>query len=392
MTVFLHTADWQIGKPFLHVENDEKRYKLKRERINVIRRIKELLDSRQIDFILVAGDMFDSPLPSNADYLEVLDSIGKLNIPVIVIPGNHDHGSYGSIWKNKDFISYKEDLAPNLNLILENKFIEIKDAIIFACPLLQRHVTLDPTLWLREIDWKKFTQEKTRIVIAHGSTQEFASRDYNHEEFEIKTATNLINLDKLNLTEIDYIALGDWHNLKEVKKNVWYCGTPEQDRYDQGDKDKRGQVLCIESKRSFPPKVESIETGELMWHNLKIKFDKDNDVDKLIEKIELLIRGRIQKDLIRIELDGQLSLTGYQKYKDYINELKNKLIDLRIRGKLDCYPQEEELESLISRIEDPMISSIAKNLDKVIKGSKDKEEISLNRNALTELYRLTKII
>jgi DNA repair exonuclease SbcCD nuclease subunit len=42
---------------------------------------------------------------------------------------------------------------------------------------------------------------------------------------------NRITLERLPSSEIDYIALGDWHGIKQVNQKVWYSGTPEIDRF-----------------------------------------------------------------------------------------------------------------------------------------------------------------
>ena len=39
MSTFLHTADWQLGKPFAGVEDPDKRVLLQHERLNAGRRI-----------------------------------------------------------------------------------------------------------------------------------------------------------------------------------------------------------------------------------------------------------------------------------------------------------------------------------------------------------------
>ena len=63
--------------------------------------------------------------------LEVLEEIGSINIPVIVIPGNHDHGALGTIWHREDFIRYKSKFAQNLTLLTERKPIELNQSLIF---------------------------------------------------------------------------------------------------------------------------------------------------------------------------------------------------------------------------------------------------------------------
>ena len=45
MAHFIHTADWQIGKPYRQIADEQKRFKLQQERLNAIGRIRELVNA-----------------------------------------------------------------------------------------------------------------------------------------------------------------------------------------------------------------------------------------------------------------------------------------------------------------------------------------------------------
>ena len=197
---------------------------------------------------MIAGDLFDSPTPSSSSVTEVLEIIGEINIPVIVIPGNHDHGALGTVWYTEIFKKYQKQMAPNFSLLIESHPFEIEDAVVLPCPLLRNKDNTDPTLWLRNFNWNTISTSKPRIVLAHGSVRQFGGQNYNIDKEAQSDANNLINLDHLPKDEIDYIALGDWHNLKQVSENAWYSGTPEADRFDQGEDNHRGQVLQIDAE------------------------------------------------------------------------------------------------------------------------------------------------
>ena len=51
MTCFIHTADWQIGKPYLQIGDDQKRFKLQQERLNVIHRIRDNAHLKKSNFV-----------------------------------------------------------------------------------------------------------------------------------------------------------------------------------------------------------------------------------------------------------------------------------------------------------------------------------------------------
>ena len=389
MTSFIHTADWQIGKPYLQISDEQKRFKLKQERLNVISRISEVINKESLHFVLIAGDLFDSPTPSISVVAEVLELIGQMEVPVLAIPGNHDHGALGTIWHSDDFIRYQEQMAPNFSLLLERKPVELESAFIFPCPLLRNKDTIDPTTWLRNLDWSKYSSNKAKIVLAHGAIQQFGGRDYSLDDDAQSSLTNLIDLDALSKTEIDYIALGDWHNLKKLSDNAWYSGTPEPDRFDQGENNQRGQILKVDVIRDSPILVRPISTGRIQWHNLTFKFNTDNDLMRLEKKIEQLISGRVLRDLLRIQISGGLSLSAYKRYQLLMGDLDKRLLRLRIKGECFQNPGLDEIEDLTRRFEDPLISQVASQLQERLKSQKDLNsyDSSILRVALCELYR-----
>ena len=89
---FLHTADWQIGKPFARISDENKRALVRNARIEAIVRIGDVARETGAEFIVVAGDLFDSPSADKATVSAACSAMGKLGMPVYVIPGNHDHG------------------------------------------------------------------------------------------------------------------------------------------------------------------------------------------------------------------------------------------------------------------------------------------------------------
>ena len=97
MVTFIHSADWQIGKSFARVEDPSKRALLQDERIRAIGRLGELAQAQGAEFIIVAGDLFESSTVPRSTVSKALSAIGALSLPVYVIPGNHDHGGVGGI-------------------------------------------------------------------------------------------------------------------------------------------------------------------------------------------------------------------------------------------------------------------------------------------------------
>ena len=391
MLRLIHTADWQIGKPYGTVADEQKRFRLQQERIAAIGRIRDVARAQGAQLVLVAGDLFDSPTPDATAVLEVLERIGEMEVPVLVIPGNHDHGAPGTVWHRDDFQRHQRQQAPNLQLLLDRQPLVRDEAVVLPCPLLRNQDSSDPTLWLRGLDWSALPTDRPRIVLAHGGVHGFGGRDYEGDEEAQAGANNLIDLAALPAGQIDYIALGDWHNLKQVSGQAWYPGTPEPDRFDQGEGNQRGQVLLVELERGITPEVKPQQTGRIQWHNLKLRFSGDEDLDRFERQLEELTAGRVARDLLRLDVSGSLSLAGHRRYQQLLDDLQNRLLRLRLKGECQQAPEAAELEQLTARSEDPLIAQVAQQLQQRLsrETDPDSDEASRLRTALCELFRFT---
>src|SRR6187399_3115803 len=124
ITRFIHTADWQLGKPFAGVEDLTKRAMLQQERIAVLHRIAAAAQAHDAAFVVVAGDVFDSPGATKTTVSAACATIGAMARPVFVIPGNHDCGGPGSVWEQPFFLREQAQLAPNLRVLLAPEPVE----------------------------------------------------------------------------------------------------------------------------------------------------------------------------------------------------------------------------------------------------------------------------
>lgn len=382
---FLHTADWQVGKPFRQIQEGSKRAILQRERIAMIHRIAGHAREHTVDAVMVAGDLFDSPTPTSSVLLEVLEAIGHMTVPVLIIPGNHDHGGAGSVWHREDFRRHQPDLAANLQILLNRRPLELDQAVVLPCPLLRQRDSRDPTFWLHDLDWDKIPENKPRILLAHGGVQGFAARDYDSDEDDQGQALNCLDLNALPSGSVDYVALGDWHALMEVTPSTWYPGTPEPDRFDRGEANQRSQILLVNVARGTPPEVNPLSTGRLRWHNLTVSLNSSMDLAQLEQQLQDCLGGRVARDLVRIEVEGSLNLADQQRWEQLCTDLNNRLLRLRVKGTIQKTPDIGELRALIEQQENPLVARVASQLQEKI----DAEETSELANlALVELHRL----
>jgi len=373
---FLHTADWQLGKPFAGVADAEKRALLRQERLEVLKRIAAVAQEHGVEFIVVAGDAFDSPAATKDTVAAACAAIGALRRPVFLIPGNHDHGGPGSLWEQPFFLRQKEELAPNLRVLLTPEPVETDTALLLPCPLLRRHESADPAAWLRA---RATDSEKPRIVLAHGSVQGFGEDD---DDEESGGGVNQIELARLDDGRFDYIALGDWHGTKQVSSRAWYAGTPEPDRFPRNDP---GHVLLVAAARGALPEVTAVRTARIGWHEAAFAFSDAAGLEQLDALIGQLTGSRAQQDLLRLELSGLTSLAVAAQLEHRLESWQARLLRLKLTNQTRLEPSAEEIAALTQRAEDPLIARVAQRL-----ADMQGDEAELARLALRELHtRLT---
>lgn len=383
---FLHTADWQLGKPFARISDVGKRSLVRQERFNVVRRIGEVAKAHGAEFVIVAGDLFDSPTADKSTVSSACSAIGQLGLPVYVIPGNHDHGGAGGIWDQEFFVREQSKLAPNLHVLLKAEPVGLEQAWLLPCPLLRRAESGDATGWLRQSGVILNCEcAKPRIVIAHGSTTDFGGS--GGEEEGDNQATNRLELARLPMAELDYIALGDWHGTHQAGEKAWYPGTPENDRFPKGGDHDPGNVLVVELERGGRPQVTPVRTARLGWHELHFDFSGDASLGALQDRLQGMIGQRAGEDLLLLELTGSLGVEASMELEHVLESLESRLLRLKLRNQTAVAPSEAEILALTQRPGDPLISSVSRKL--LALSQTGDEAASTARIALRELHRAT---
>ena len=357
MLTFLHTADWQLGKPFASVQDVAKRSLIQQERIEAIRRIRDVVREKRPRFVLVAGDLFDSPTPTKTVVAQALGVIGEIPVPIYAIPGNHDHGGIGSLWEQPFFVSEHRARAANLHVLLERRPVERDDAVILPCPLLHRQETTDPMAWIRDLDATLFG-DRPRIVLAHGSVGTFGSQA---DADDTAGAPNVLDLDALPTGEIDYVALGDWHGFRQVGPKAWYSGTHETDRFPKGGQ-QPGHVACVTAVRGGSPSVEPVRTGRLAW--LEAALDLGDDGPRQCEAAldGLTKDAGFDRCLLDLSLGGRVSLAARRELDSVLEAWSHRLLRLDVHDDVTLVPSEDEIRSLTERANDPIVSRVAADL------------------------------
>ena len=309
---FIHTADWQVGKPFGNVPGDAGAA-LRRQRIDTVAALARLASERQVDAVLVAGDAFDSNEVEDRTIYHLLSALAPFDGKWIFLPGNHDAALPHSVWTRLRRLSAGENIA----IAEEPSPIVLHDAaaVILPAPLKRRRENSDLTGWF---DHAKTPPGAVRIGLAHGSV---ANRLPAASE-----ATNAIADTRAETARLDYLALGDWHGTVEIAPRTWYSGTPETDRHRNNAS---GNVLLVEVDHAgAAPRVEAISVGAFAWRRLEVAI-LDGDATVVNNALQSLDTepGRAVVELV---LSGFVSLAERYRLETELTQWRARLHHLTV--------------------------------------------------------------
>lgn len=323
----LHTADWQVGKPFGNVPGDAGAM-LRRQRIDTVATLARLAAEQQVDAVLVAGDAFDSNEVEDRTINQLLAALSPFGGPWVFLPGNHDAALPHSVWTRLRRLSS----AQNLVIADDPRPITLQDgaAFVLPAPLKRRRESGDPTAWFDEAQTPPGT---IRIGLAHGSVANRLPSETG----------NTIADTRADSARLDYLALGDWHGTTEIAPRTWYSGTPETDRHRDNNS---GNVLIVQIDHAgAPPRVEAARVGTYAWRRLEVAIP-DGDASAVANALQALDAdpGRAVVELV---LSGFVSLAERHRLEAELTRWRALFHHLDIDDDaLKEEPTTEDLEAL----------------------------------------------
>tara|TARA_R110002020_G_scaffold453421_2_gene668311 strand:+ start:22471 stop:23469 length:999 start_codon:yes stop_codon:yes gene_type:complete len=265
------------------------------------------------DFILIAGDVFDTGTPSPSVIRQAMQAMSAdSEIKWIIIPGNHDSLSSDELWRQ-----VANDRPQNVLLGLENRPIEIAPAtVVLPAPCLNRRPGRDLTEWMSDAD---IESDSICIGLAHGAVQSFGEDG----------ASEIIAPDRAQQSGLDYLALGDWHGQISINDRTWYSGTPEPDRFKHS---MPGKALLVEIDGSRAmPAVRPLETGSFNWQKKTMQFLSGESIDERLEEIlpEISLR---RSTLLQVAAEGRIRVRDRLLLEEAIGDVAPDFASFEMRS------------------------------------------------------------
>jgi DNA repair exonuclease SbcCD nuclease subunit len=319
---FIHTADLQLGMTRRYLDSDaQARYG--QARIDSLTAIGRLAEAEGAAFVVVAGDVFETNRVSPRTVGRAFEAIASIRVPVYLLPGNHDPLDAATVYRSPTFT---RSVPANVVVLSGYEPIEVRDGLqIVGAPWTTKRPLID--LVAAACDSLSPDPDCVRIVVGHGAV------DYLGELQDPWTISLQAAESAIAEGRVQYIALGDRHSMTQVGETgrIWYSGAPEPTAHDETD---AGNVLLVELQGGTCT-VTPHAIGTWRFVDETLDFDAASGPEMLADRLNELPAK--DKSIVRLTLQGVISLTQYTRLQEIIEEARE------VFGSIEAWEPTSEL-------------------------------------------------
>lgn len=320
----MHLSDLHLGKrvnEFSMIEDQK----------YILEQILSLLDREAADAVLMAGDIYDKPVPP-AEAVQLFDrfltELADREIPIFAVSGNHDSAerlAFGSrIMSGQNvFISPVYD-GSTARFTLTDDWGEVCVHLLpFIRPSAVRRAFEKEEIHTYQeavqtaVEQIRLDTEVRNLLVAH----QFVTGASRCESEEI-TVGGIDNVDAAVFDSFDYVALGHIHSPQHIgRKEVRYCGTPLKYSFSEADQEKSVTVAELREKGNVSVTVYPLRplrdmrkirgtylevTARSFYQNmntedyLHITLTDEDDIPDAMQKLRV-----IYPNVMRLEYDNR---------------------------------------------------------------------------------------
>ena len=365
MVKLIHTADLHLDSAFRSHFTKEEAENRRQKQLMAWKELLSFAVEKKVQGILIAGDLFDSPVVSHGTMDFFLSTIAEHpEISFFYLRGNHD---------TENTFRYQENLPKNLFLFSDKgKKYRLNDRLLLAgveygtkdisfrenegatqgagqaaeqavgqetvhgAEALSKNETESE----EESKFLKLKEEDCNILLLHGALYQGTPKG---EAVQGEEGIFLKNLEKLPLS---YIALGHIHKGGEGKLNngaLWaYPGCLQGRGFDEEGERGFLYLKVEEEKKEIRKEFIPIKQGE--FRILEIELLEDEGTLACLKKIEVEMEkvGIAKEDSLRIILKGNKGLEQERNLRYLQLQLQDSVFFLEIRDECELSWNREE--------------------------------------------------
>ena len=388
MVKLIHTADLHLDSAFRSRFTKEEAENRRQKQLMAWKELLSFAVEKKVQGILIAGDLFDSPVVSHGTMDFFLSTIAEHpEISFFYLRGNHD---------TENTFRYQENLPKNLFLFSDKgKKYRLNDRLLLAGveydtkdisfgenegaeqaagqaaeqAVGQENVRGAETLSKNETESEeeskllKLKEEDCNILLLHGALYQGTAKG---NAVQGEEGIFLKNLEKLPLS---YIALGHIHKGGEGKLNngaLWtYPGCLQGRGFDEEGERGFLYLKVEEEKKEIHKEFIPIKQGE--FRILEIELLEDEGTLVCLKKIEAEMEkaGISKEDSLRIILKGKKGLEQERNLRYLQLQLQDSVFFLEIQDESELsWNREEAMKEKSLKGEFLRVLAAADNLSK----------------------------
>ena len=341
---FIHAADIHLG-----IENYGKidpESGLSRRFCDFLETLNSLCEtaiSDEVDFVVLAGDIYKNPNPSSTVRRELTRILKKLHdhqIPVIIIVGNHDQAN--AFGKAHAFSVFSVLELPNLHVIDTPTLLELNTGNgkvqIIGIPWPQRlqyfeadeYHSFDSFGYTEELSRRVGEKIKELLARTEAGTPRLLFGHLMVKGAAFSGTEGMLSLgkepviDKSVLTDkrLAYVGLGHVHRFQELNRSgpspIVYAGSLNRIDFQEKD-DAKGFILAkIESDELS---YRFCEVTDRPFYEIEIQLTDSEDPTK--EFIEQLSEYDLERAVIKVSYSANAEIVSRLNWQKIHNQLKS---------------------------------------------------------------------
>ncbi|EKR6379779.1 exonuclease SbcCD subunit D [Listeria monocytogenes] len=274
---FLHMADLHLDSPFIGLSTLPQPLfsAIQESTFQSLERITTVAIKEAVDFILIAGDIYDSEdqsVRAQARFSKEMKRLEVANIPVFMIHGNHDF-----IEKHKE----KLTLPSNVHVfseqveVMSHKTATGVSVNIYGFSYNERHIRSS-----RVDKYKIQGNADFHIALLHGSEVSSSEEHDVYAPFRVQ---------EISKKGFDYWALGHIHKrqLLAESPSIYYPGNIQgRNRKESGEK---GASIITLSEASTT--IDFIGTSPIIWEEAVITLPENSEINAFYRETTKLLES-----------------------------------------------------------------------------------------------------
>ena len=289
---FIHGADLHLDSPFIGLKTlpDFLWEKIYQSTFTALTNLVNHAIDKQVDFVMLAGDIYDSDdrsVKAQAFLKAEMERLNQAEIPVFICHGNHDYiensGLHLKMPENVELFSET----------VETKWLTTKNGERIAVSSFSYNSRWMTKRMITEYP-KKHETADFHIGMLHGFSEGLETSHGHYAPFTIN---------ELKSKGYDYWALGHIHTRQVLATQppILYAGNT-QGRSSKETGIKGCELVTLTLGESS---IETLETQDIQWETFEISLAKQSTLDDVYRKIKETIEikeGSQKNYLLTIEL------------------------------------------------------------------------------------------